>query len=149
MTFVRWSVNAARETAIEQHLAVCDQAFVPRLSARVELHEYSRRLHLRATRVEAWVESELIGLLAFYCNDVSTRVGFVSNVSVVPQYRGKGIAGEMVRRCIEHCRSAGMRRLDLEVDPSNADAIRLYERNGFVRRGEGAPAHMSRDLESV
>ncbi len=102
-----------------------------------------------AVRVEAWSGDELVGLIAFYCNDATTRVGFISNVSVVPQMHGSGIATRMLVRCIEHCKAAGMRRLDLDVDPSNIAAVRLYERNGFVLRNGGSPTNMSRDLEGV
>ena len=147
MLDLRWSVSEASAEAIERHLAACDKAFVPALSTRVRLGAYARKLHSLTARVEVWLGNELIGLVAVYCNDVASGVAFISNVSVLPERQGQGLAAEMLRQCIEHCKAVGMRKLELHVDASNTAAVRLYERAGFTWCSNRWPTSMSQRLE--
>jgi [ribosomal protein S18]-alanine N-acetyltransferase len=59
----------------------------------------------------------------------------VMNVAVAPDYRRRGVATELLLRVFEVTSSDPRRGYTLEVRVSNADAIRLYERLGFQRRG--------------
>lgn len=61
------------------------------------------------------------------------------NIAVRPDVRKKGIGRSLLRECIRRSVHAGGRRIILEVRPTNRDAIRLYEREGFrylgIRKG--------------
>jgi len=61
------------------------------------------------------------------------------NIAVRPDARKKGIGRSLLRECIRRSVHAGGRRIILEVRPTNRDAIRLYEREGFrylgIRKG--------------
>jgi len=61
------------------------------------------------------------------------------NIAVRPDARKKGIGRSLLRECIRRSAHAGGRRIILEVRPTNRDAIRLYEREGFrylgIRKG--------------
>ena len=59
----------------------------------------------------------------------------VMNVAVAPEHRRKGIASALLQRLFELTAEDGRRGYTLEVRISNTDAIRLYERLGFRRRG--------------
>jgi ribosomal-protein-alanine N-acetyltransferase len=59
----------------------------------------------------------------------------VMNVAVSPDFRRRGVATELLLRVFEVTASDPRRGYTLEVRVSNADAIRLYERLGFERRG--------------
>ncbi|MCD7752030.1 MAG: ribosomal protein S18-alanine N-acetyltransferase [Lachnospiraceae bacterium] len=59
----------------------------------------------------------------------------VFNVAVSPQFRGQGIAGRMFAELLRRGGERGVRNFTLEVRVSNQAAIRLYEKNGFVREG--------------
>lgn len=65
--------------------------------------------------------------------------GHITNVAVRPAYRGQGLGNTLLHLLEHHCRLAEITALTLEVRPSNATAIRLYERNGF--REEGRRKH--------
>jgi GNAT superfamily N-acetyltransferase len=54
---------------------------------------------------------------------------------VAPEYRGRGIGEALVSRVVIEARSRGHTTLALEVVESNAVAMRLYERCGFVPTG--------------
>lgn len=57
--------------------------------------------------------------------------GYVTNVAVLPQYRGQGIAKALISKQFEN----EMDFITLEVRESNTPAISLYEKTGFEKIG--------------
>lgn len=55
----------------------------------------------------------------------------ITNVAVLPDYRGKGFAKRLIVRLLHLARERGMVRATLEVRVSNTPAQRLYEKFGF------------------
>lgn len=145
----RYCIDGAGPQDITRHLAACDASFHPRLSARVDLADYARKLSQNATRFEAWSDRRLIGLVAVYCNAADRGTAFVSNVSVDPEHRGQGIARLLMQTCIAHVRGLTFKRLALEVDPAALPAVRLYQALGFLpqTRQSTAPHRMCLDLD--
>lgn len=63
----------------------------------------------------------------------------------VPSFRGRGIAGEMLRQALPVARDLGLREVLLTCDETNAASIRVIENNGGTLRetkvlGVGRPA---------
>jgi ribosomal-protein-alanine N-acetyltransferase len=52
---------------------------------------------------------------------------------------GQGLATEVLRAMVEQARAAGLRRLSACVHPSNVASIRVLEKCGLARTGEGSP----------
>ena len=61
--------------------------------------------------------------------------GDIDNVAVLPEYRNLGIAGKLMNELLNTAREAGAEEFTLEVRVSNAPAIKVYERAGFVSEG--------------
>jgi [ribosomal protein S18]-alanine N-acetyltransferase len=59
----------------------------------------------------------------------------VMNIATDPDHRRRGIATALLERLFELTANDVQRGYTLEVRVSNEDAIRLYERLGFKRRG--------------
>ena len=134
-----YRLKSADAATIRAHLAHCSWAFVPPHDEKVELSAYAEKIFARATTFEAWSQSTLIGLVAAYLNDLETRSGFITSVSVSSDFAGQGIAKELVQRCIAQARALGFVDIRLEVHPSNVRAVSLYSNAGFVeyeRRAE-------------
>jgi ribosomal protein S18 acetylase RimI-like enzyme len=131
MPDVVYKLDSARDNELTAHLWDCDSAFIPQLSKRVDIGEYASKIARSATRFEAWSGDSLVGLVAVYCNDSTLKYAFISSVSVLPGWRGRGIAIYLLRWAIEHVRERGFERVRLEVAPENARARHLYERLRF------------------
>jgi ribosomal protein S18 acetylase RimI-like enzyme len=129
---VEYRLNKATEAESAEHLSRCDACFVPPLSSRVAIDDYAKKIAGNATRFEAWSGGTLVGLVAAYCNDHEQRIAYITSVSVLSEWKGKGIAGCLIKQCIEHAGALGMRQISLEVARDNVLAIKLYEKNGFV-----------------
>jgi ribosomal protein S18 acetylase RimI-like enzyme len=77
-----------------------------------------------------WTESErIVGNVSL--STESEDVWRLSNVAVLSEFRGKGIAGHLVDRAIEDARHQNIRYLILEVSPDNDVALTLYRHRGF------------------
>ena len=60
----------------------------------------------------------------------------ICNVATVPEFRGMGVGKALVASLIESARDSGASVIMLEVRKSNAAAIALYEKAGFICVGE-------------
>lgn len=61
--------------------------------------------------------------------------GYISNVAVTNSARGKGIGSALLQKLDEYAKENGIRTISLEVRPSNAPAIALYEKFGYKQVG--------------
>ncbi len=61
--------------------------------------------------------------------------GQITNVALMPQYQGQGIASMMISRIIEIAKEHDIGSMTLEVRPSNQKAIKLYQKFGFKSVG--------------
>ena len=143
---IAFRLNEASEAQIAEHLSLCDAYFVPPLSGRVDIGSYAHKIASKATRFEAW-DRDLVGLLAAYCNDRERGVAYITSVSVLEAWQGRGIASRLLERCIEHAKEQRFQRVELEVDGGNVGAVKLYAKNGFlVNREKGAAVNMRLDF---
>jgi ribosomal protein S18 acetylase RimI-like enzyme len=136
---IEFREGTATQEDIQAHLEGCDENFSPRLSLKVDIEEYSRKISAKARTFEAWFGGTLVGLVAAYLNDRSARSGFITNVSVANAFIGRGIAAALLDRCLDKSRQEGMEAIGLEVSMESREAIRLYEKLGFSeleRKGE-------------
>ncbi len=61
---------------------------------------------------------------------------YLSRLGVLPEYQGRGIATWLLQKVSAACRRQGHDGIRLWAGTDNTAAIRLYEQNGFVRRGQ-------------
>ena len=144
-TPIEFLLNKASTEEVAEHLLRCDSEFVPPLSGRVEMTDYAQKITSKATRFEAWSGGTLVGLVAAYCNDQVKRTAYITSVSLLKAWAGKGIAAHLMSWCVEHVKALGMRQVSLEVASDNTMAIRLYEKSGFVA-GKAKALFVTMDL---
>jgi len=126
-----WSVNYAEAKILTKLLVQCDRDYKPPLSSRVELPDYAEQLCRKAERLEAWEKGELVGCIAIYCNAADRARAFVSNVCIAPEYRGRGIAAQLMQDALDLAAKFGFERVRLEVDAEARLALKLYRKLGF------------------
>ena len=92
------------------------------------------------SRIEAasfsmpWLAEDFRGLLTRdYC--LYVVAGNIDNVVTAPEYRNLGIGGKMLEELLRLGNERGITAYTLEVRVSNAPAIHLYEKFGFVSEG--------------
>ena len=66
--------------------------------------------------------------------NLPTKIGSVSELSVLPSWRGKGIGTRLLRECEGRFRSSGCDQLNLSAFAHNRKALHLYAREGYEAR---------------
>jgi ribosomal protein S18 acetylase RimI-like enzyme len=129
--------------------------------AVIEMQEYERRLHPTrlpgeqiADSYVAWIQqeaqrsgavliAEVAGVFAGFVagwiveeDNIaetmdSNRAGYVSDVCVMPSYRGRRIAGQLLLAIESHLASAGITRMRITSLAANASAQGAYQRAGY------------------
>ena len=126
-----YKVKAATQKEIEWHLMECNNDFIPPLEHRTNIKEYAQKLYDKTVTFELWINQKLIGLLAAYLNDQETFTGYISNVSLLRHFQGKGRAGRLLDMCIKYAMANNFKTIFLEVSQNKERAIHLYEKFGF------------------
>ena len=132
---VTYQTKTATEKNIFLHLEDCDNNFTPPLSERTDLASYAKKLFERSVTFEAWNEDRLIGLIAAYLSADDIRSVFITNISVIKEFTGKGMASRLLRNCIAHCAKNDYFVINLEVNRNNSQAIGFYEKHQFKQSG--------------
>ena len=84
----------------------------------------------------AKIYDEIVGLItvARYKNP-QLKHSVIFGISVLKEYRDKGIGTALINRLIEWSKQNDVFRIELEVFSNNFGAIKLYKKLGFVTEG--------------
>ena len=66
-------------------------------------------------------------------------------ISILKEFWGLGIGSILTRECIECAKKAGFLQLELEVVAENENAIKLYQKYGFVEFGRNPRGFKTRE----
>ena len=131
MTEVNYTLNSLGKNEILDHLRACDNFY--RYWSKVDLETYARKIFNKSQRFEAVVEGSLVNLISFF--DYSRKQsGFISNVSVDPRFFGRGVAKQLLTKCIDYSCQKRIRSLRLEVSSKNQAAQGLYRSFAFEEK---------------
>ena len=115
---------------IIEHLNKCSDNFKPNLNTYVDISEYSKKIFDKSILFTEFDGDKLITLIAVYDNNLE-KTGWITNVSVDPDYTRKGLATKLLNETIYFFVKKGYNRIYLEVFLENKNAINLYYRHGF------------------
>jgi ribosomal protein S18 acetylase RimI-like enzyme len=99
---------------------------------------FMRRI-VEASNGAAWIaeeEGKMAGFAVVEWALDADVFAYLQTIEVLPEYRGRGIASELLQRIESASGAAGASSLWLHVDAANTDAIRLYEKHGFAFQGK-------------
>jgi ribosomal protein S18 acetylase RimI-like enzyme len=134
-------------TLIENLLIDISDDFIPSLSESVNIKDYCTKITLNSTVLSIIREGELIGFVAVYCNDIESRVGYVTMLAVSKKYRTNGIGKQLITLTSEFLKANGFRKIHLEIFKTNIKAISFYKTLGFIIESETEKSiYASKDL---
>lgn len=85
---------------------------------------------------QCWVLAHAVEVLGYGILTVAAGEAHVLNVCIAKAEQGRGYGTRMMRRLIDLARWHRAQRIFLEVRPSNAHAIKLYDQLGFNEIGK-------------
>lgn len=106
---------------------------------------YYEELHMSETdwrnRIDAmWfatIDDNIVGLIGLLQREnlASKHCGYVISLWVKPEFRGRGVAKELIQKLKDIAPSLGIRKLSLQVTATQTAAKTIYENMGFVKVG--------------
>ena len=97
---------------------------------------WSRKMLAEELENQCAAEDSVSGRVLGYAGlMVVADEGYITNVAVFPEYRRQGIAAQILQVFLQFAEANRLAFLTLEVRPSNAAAIALYQGFGFEEVG--------------
>lgn len=95
----------------------------------------------------AFVDGRLVGSAgnSIIHNREKTRHRAEFGISIIKEFWGLGIGSILIRECIECAKKAGFLQLELEVVAENENAIKLYQKYGFIEFGRNPRGFKTRE----
>ena len=124
---------------VNDELVEAFQRLVPQLSSSAAVPSRAEIQEIVASEAVllfvARDEGKLVGMLSLIVFRIPTGVrGWIEDVVVDQEARGKGIGEALTRASLDRARELGVKTVDLTSRPSREAANRLYQRVGFQPR---------------
>lgn len=74
---------------------------------------------------------KVVGYAAFYCNNLESKMAFLSMIIIDRDYQGKGCGHMLMDKVCQIAHENGMHSIRLNVANRNINAIRFYEKIKF------------------
>jgi len=134
--------DTARLVELEMMLSDFHHQLDPSYWSKGDLKSASEIIHEELKRpLSYWIVAEDQGTIVGFCagmiNDtlsaqfVTRRMGHIMSAYVLPEYRGKGIVREGVKKIFDYFKSENVHLVELTVDTKNMEGVLAWERLGF------------------
>lgn len=130
---LEYKVNTAARDQIYNHLVLCCDTFIPPLNTYTDIPAYTDKIFQLAEIFEAWAGNTFAGFIAAYFNDNENKAAYISNISVLKEFAGQGIAEALMHRCIEFAKSNYYTEISLGVNKNNTKAFHFYAKFNFKK----------------
>lgn len=129
MTFIMsqtLSIRTMRENDLDQILELEHKCFTLPWTKEAFYNELHHNQF--ATYFVLEEDEKIVG----YCGTwIVIDEAHITNIAVLPEYRGKGLGEKLLKNMIDHCKEKGIETMTLEVRVSNIAAQSLYKKFGF------------------
>ncbi len=81
----------------------------------------------------AVIDDQVAGLIGLLPKEglASKHIGIIVSLWIKPEFRGRGLAKDLLKTVQDNAKSLGFRKLSLHVTTNQAAAIKLYKEMGF------------------
>lgn len=121
-----------------------NEDFNPPLTEKVCLEEYVKKITEKAELIIEYVDDDIVGMVVLYCNDVISGIAYIPFCAVRKEFRGKGIARQLMMNAIKVAKDRGMSVLG--IHSNNIIAIKLYKNIGFITKEFGEREYLELNL---
>lgn len=100
------------------------------------LRSYAEKVYEHALVFGILENNSIVGLAAFYANDIVSKQSYLTYIGLFEQYTSKGIGTILLLLCEKTAKARQMTKMKLEVEKNNERAIRFYNNNGYLPMDE-------------
>lgn len=99
----------------------------------IDLEKYIDKIIKTASIISIVKNDILVGFIAFYDNDPVKDLAFLTMIIVRKEYENLGYGKSLLEFSLKEIKDKGFKKYGLKVHFENKNAIRLYEKYGFVK----------------
>ena len=125
-------INNINLIDLKNHFELLSKDFINQISKRVDLNKYLEKIYNNAKSYEYWENDILIGLAAVYENRGIEHPAYLTNISIIENQCGRGMASKLLDFVIVNLKKNGFKQFMLEVQKDNNIALHMYKKRGFV-----------------
>ncbi|MCC5929249.1 MAG: GNAT family N-acetyltransferase [Cyclobacteriaceae bacterium] len=125
-----------KESEIYEFIYKNRYVFSPPFDQKVNLSQYTAKLAKFAVHFAIYNENEIIAFAASYLNDKNKELAYISFICVDSRFSGKGYGRNLLNEVIITASDRGFKKVQLEVDNRNKNALGLYYSLGFTDASE-------------
>lgn len=93
---------------------------------------YLDKIDKNAIFEKYYVDNNLAGIIAYYCNDLKTKEAYLTLMLVDEDYRGMGISKKLMNSVKDKVQERGFKKINLEVNLKNPEVISSHKRLGYT-----------------
>ena len=109
-----------------------DDSAVRTISSRTgDLKQYAKKLFQYAENFVLSDGDKEIGFVSFYGNDDVDQMIYLTIIAISPQFKGHGFGTAVLNYLEKFGREHNRKKIKLEVDKDNTNAVCFYRKNGF------------------
>lgn len=90
--------------------------FTPSLLERIDVCDYYKKLTSFATIITCREKGHIIGFCAMYNNDYKNKIGYITLVGVIKEFRHKGIASNLLSCAKRIAKANGMNKIYIHTN---------------------------------
>lgn len=109
-----------------------DNDYFEKLSDRVNIDEYSKKLLESSIQFTLWDNINLIGLSPCYFNNIEEKVGYISSLTIKKDFRGQKLGSKLINQISEYARENGFNIIMVKIHYLNEKSHQFYQKNGFT-----------------
>ena len=118
---------------IEDFFVSVDNELFEKLTDRLNVREYSKKLYEHALHFSAYKGEELVGLSPCYFNNDSGGIVYISALVVKNVYRGNGLKQKLFDSIKKHAKAQNFTEMVVSFHCENQVSVNFYESNLFEK----------------
>lgn len=96
----------------------------------LSMMEYAKKMCQFGT-ISYEEDKDVLGMVIGYTSNTVNNLSYITQVFVLPEMRGRGIAGRLLDQYIQYCKDIDLDGIWLTTEHDNDKAIKLYQSRGF------------------
>jgi len=102
------------------------------LDDKILIDLYVDKLIDKSIIITHYESKKLIAFCAFYANDISNKLSYLTMICVDPEWQGKGIGRALIEYWVSFVKKNNFIECRLAVKKDNIKAINLYSKQQFI-----------------
>ncbi len=128
---IQFEIKQLSIADVSQFLQAHDNDYFEKLSDRVDINEYSKKVVENATHFTVSDNKQLLGFSPCYFNNIKDKTAYISSLTIKQGFRGKRLGSELIKKVMQHAKENNFIAVMVKIHYLNDCCHQFYQKNGF------------------